>query len=700
MSACVNKTQKHIWIKIGVVIAAYLVCMYTLFNISAISLAKFILLNIVSVFLPGAAIFSLLDIKLSRVGTFCTSYLLGYAFLTAEYFFSEIFDRKLSFTMLTVVVAIVSFVFLGKKMKSEKYFVEIKETDNENVEMFFWAIFVILNIFAYAAIRLGTDVVPIYSEYFEIPYWMNNTVALKLSWPTENLFMAGSSLNYHYFSSIPIAFLCEVYKIDVFTMSIPLYCLTKAIVVVGAVQFLLDAITADIRLNLLGYMLMIFSAGAETISVVPFVSNILISPFGFDISYAYGIFFVGFLIRQWKTDKYDWKIYIGMLLAWSMCIGAKAPIASVLILFAGLLCLYWLMHKEWKLSLGYGMSILGIFLLICKFCVGMFSVMDGDALWKIVLYGADHFAFMGVAESWDTIGRCMIIKGSANPFLGLLFRTICLNPALIFGMTGVIIWVIYSACKKKIGGKDVYFYTSLVLTALCGICLWHCINAGGASESYFAMSALIPMSVLMIFAMDSCLQQHKIVRFADLTAIQKGGVVFFVLLLQLGVYRFSWSSYEGGALGNANIGFWSLYEARQNHEYSELLASGIRNTDVAALSWIRDNAEPDALIMTDKAVMTDNRMYHLYGLFCERQQYLEGSIMLNIQNQETNREIARREEVIRGVYHNETDSLKAAREEGVDYIVQTVDITPGFIYNSDYLDLVAASETMSIYRVK
>lgn len=695
-----TKDKNYIWMKIGAIIIAYFICMAVLFNISGIFLAKFFLLNIVSIFLPGFAIFLLIDLKLSRVGIFCTSYLLGYTCLVAEYFFSEIFDRKLSFTAVTVLVAIFSAFFLGKKIKSKKPFMEIKETDNEKVEIFFWAIFMVLSIFAYAAIRLGTDVAPVYGEYFEIPYWMNNTTALKLSWPADNLFMIGRPLNYHYFSSIPIAFLCEVYKIDIFTMSVPLYCFTKAVVVIGAVQFLLDVVTADIRLTFLGYILMIFSAGAETISIVPFVDNILITPLGSDIGYAYGIFFMGFLIRQWKADRFEGKLFIGMILAWSMCVGAKAPMASVLLLFAGLICFYWLIHKKWVLSLGYGIFILGSFLLICKYCVGMFSIMNGDALWTIVPYGIEHFTFMGIAESWDLIGRCMTIKGSTNPFWGLLFRTICLNPILIFGMIAAVVRVIYLAYKKKISCKDVYFQASLTVTAWGGICLWHCINAGGASEAYFAMAALIPMSVMVIFGIELYLQQYKKFGYAESTAVKKGLLIFFILLLQLGVYRFSWSAFGGGALGNANVGFWNFYDVRRGSDYSELLASGIRNTDVEALSWIRNNAEQDAVIMTDKAVMTDNDAYYLYGIFCERQQYLEGTNMLDIRHSDVGDEIARRKTIIAGVYHNEIDSLKAASEEGVDYIVQTIDITPDFLYDNDYLELVASSETINIYKVK
>lgn len=662
---------------------------------------KFLLLNIVSVFLPGVSILSLIGIKLSRVGTFCTSYLLGYTALVIEFFFSEIFDRSLSFTAVTVLTAIVSCFYLGKKIKKREPLVIVKETDHERIELFVLTGFTILNIFAYAANYLGTGVVPVYIAQRDMQYWVNNTVALRLSWPAENLFMAGKPLYYHYFSNIPIAFLCDVYKIDIFTMSFPLYGLTKAIVVVGAVQFILDAVTSDKRVKLIGYILMIFSTGMESISVVTFVHHILLQPFGFDMGYAYGCFFLGFMIRQWKSDKYDRKNLLGMLLAWVMCTGAKAPIASVLILFAALLCFYWLIHKKWSIAFGYGISILGSFLLICKFCVGMFSALDGDLAWTVTSYGADHFTYMGEADPWDIIGRYMVISGRKNPFLGLLFRTICLNPVLVYGMLLNVIWIIHLVLKKKIRGKELYFQGALGLTALCGGILWHLINAGGSSEMYFAMTAMIPMSIMIILSMDLYLQQHKEFRYTKLKKISRGASVIFVMLLLLGVFRFSWSACCGaGALKNANDGFWNLYNAVHDCDYSQLVSDGIRKTDVEALSWIRDYGERDALVMTDKAVVTGNDAYYLYGIFCERQQYLEGSDMMGRRRQDINKEIARRKAIIAGVYNNEIGAIIAAKEEGIDYIVQTVDITPGFEYNESYMELVASTETINIFRVK
>lgn len=693
---------KKTWPILGVILFFYLGCIGLFFNISIQEISKFVIMNIISIFLPGIAILAFIRVKLSKMGAFFTSYLLGYAFLVVEYFLCEIFNRKISFALITFAVAILSLYILIRIYSARKYLIKFKQTGNEIIEILVLVLFLILNIFAYSANYLGTDVVPLHISSRDMAYWINNTVSLKLSWPADNLFMSGTALNYHYFSNIPIAFLSEVYKVDVFTLSFPLYGFTKAMVMVGAVSFLTNIISTNKRITLLAYILLLFTTGAETISYVTIVHHILLTPFGFDIGYGYGIFFVAFLIRQWKKEKVDWKNFIGMILAWGMCVGAKAPVASVLILMAALLCFYWLLQRQWLLSLGYGLPILGMFLLICKYCVGMFATIEGDTAWQLGMYGADHFTFMGYASSWDIIGQFMVLLGGKSPLIGLVFRTISYNPILIIGTIAVIICTICLVCKKTVSIKDAYLQGTLVLTATFGISLWHLINAGGASEMYFVMAAGIPLTVIILSFMSWHLEEERTLSFTNGGILKKGIFYFsFSLLLLYGVFRFTSSAYrESGAFVNAYVGARNLYEAASVRDYSNQIERGIRDTDVEALNWIRDNAEEDALIMTDKAIMTDNTAYYLYGIFCERQQYLEGTNMLGTFNADLNDEIARRKGIICAVYENKKDSIKIAKQEGIDYIVQTVDVTPDFIYNENLLELVESTNTMNIYKVK
>lgn len=443
--------------------------MATLFNISGIILVKFLILNIISILLPGIALLYLCNIKLSRVGFFCTSYLLGYAFLVIEYFISEVFNRKISFVVVNGIVTVISIAVIVTALKGNRTVGVIKKSRNETLEVFFLFLFGGLNIFAYAANFLGTDVVSVFEASRDMQYWVNNTVALKIAWPADNLFMVGNSLNYHYFSNIPIAFLCEVYKIDVFTMSFPLYAFTKTIVMVGAVQFLLDSITEDKRISFLGYIFLIFSTGAETASIVTFVHHTLLAPFGFDIGYAYGMFFIGFMLRQWKTEEFNGKNFVGMIIAWMMCVGAKAPLAAVILLFSALICFYWLIHKKIILALGYGVSILGSFLVICKYCVGMFSVVKGDAAWELGIYGLGHLTYIGAFESWDIIGNFLVKLVKSCPWIAVIIRTISLNPFLIVGMMVSCIWIVFRGDNRIVDRKNTYLQLSLVVTSLWGI---------------------------------------------------------------------------------------------------------------------------------------------------------------------------------------------------------------------------------------
>lgn len=695
-----SKKNSYIWCILGAGSFIYLIIMFFVFNISFETVVKFILLNVVSIFLPGLAILFLIKIRLSRVGKFCISYILGYAFIVLEYFLAEVFNRTIPFLVITLFFAIVSGGIIVWQIKKDRNILECRESDSEIVNLIFLAIFMLFNILAYAANYLGTDVVTVFRAERDLQYWTNNTVALKIAWPADNLFMAGNSLNYHYFSNIPIAFLCEAFKIDVFTMSFPLYAMTKTIVMVGAAHFLLDSVTSGRKKTAVGYILILCTAGIEFVSYATFISHTLLHTIGFDMGYAYGMIFFAFLVRQWKKERFDIGLFIGTILNWSMCVGTKAPVASILILFAALLCFYWLIRRQWKLSLGYGLSVLTIFLVICKYCVGMFSVLSGDSPWSVKLYSLSDFIVFARPKPWD-IGACIIAKmGSFNPTFGAIAKCISLNPTMVLGTIVSIIIILVWKKQKKIAWNDFYLYMSLWFTSLLGLVLGVVVNADGHSEIYFSMTALIPMAAIVLLTWGgynaASFPEKKII-----LVMQRCLSVFFVALFVMGVYRFAWSSlYSEGAVKNSIRGLKNIYYSMKDYDYSDQIASGIRNTDVDALNWIRDNAAGDALIMTDRAIMTDNEGYYMYGIFCERQQYLEGTNMLKLAGDAVQNEISRRKDIIRAVYNNIDGALQNAKEEGIDYVVQTVDITPDFVYDESKLDLVKSTATMNVYRVK
>ena len=127
--------------------------------------------------------------------------------------------------------------------------------------------------------------------------------------------------------------------------------------------------------------------------------------------------------------------------------------------------------------------------------------------------------------------------------------------------------------------------------------------------------------------------------------------------------------------------------------------SELESHNMDGLRWIRDNAEGDALIVSDSAVMTDNDYCYSYGIVSERQQYIEGVHMLRFGGEELQTEINRRKALVRSMYQIcDIDSLNQLKAEGVDYIVQTNSISPDFVPN-EMLEMVASSDNINVFRI-
>lgn len=700
-----KKKSINVWISLITIFSLYCIIMRLVFGIQAYILVKFILANVFSILVPGFALLIFLDIKLSRLSSFLFAFLLGYAIIIAEYFISEISNRSISFSMINTIIILISIYYELIHDRIEESRIGFSETYNEIVGIFFLTIGLLINMFAYSANNLGTDVAPICRMLRDLQYWANNSVALKIAWPPDDLSMVGFQLKYHYFSNIPIAFISNVYSIDVFTLSFPLYSFTKTLLLIGAAQFLVETITSRFGVQVLGYILLIFSTGAESVNLTTFISHMFIETFGFDIGYAYGMIFVALVLRQWKSNSFSSKLFVGTILSWAICVGSKAPVSTVLILIPGFLCLNWLRQKKICFAFGYGIPILGIYLVICRYCIGLFEVLRGKSKWRMSgFYPLEHLKMLGDVEYWDLVGQYLVWLGRKSYLCSLIIRILCINPALVLGSLVVIVLLINKTRKGLIELNEIILYLSLSITAIFGMILGITFNAGGRSEIYFAMTACIPMAVIILLYMSYSNDSFVTNIFSNFSKLYKSAILLYSAIVFLGVLRFSWSgAYSMGTVRNSIKCIQNIHNIMKGSDQfstKELINVGIRKTDVDAMAWIRDNTDPDSLIMSDKAVINNLKGYYMYGMFSERQQYLEGIDMFNGTGDDVKEEISRRSDIIERAYNNCEGALEDVKKENIDYIIQTRDVTPEFIYDKNKLELVKSTETVNIYRVK
>ena len=695
-----NIKNKKNTIYIITIFLIYIFLQVTIFKVSCINILKFVIYNIFSIYLPGILICHFSKIRLSKIGFFTIPYLIGYALLIAEYFFSEIFDRRISFLAVIIFVGCISSIFLFYLIYKKRNIIETYESGFDNLSFIMLFIWLIINVVLYSAAQMGPDSLNCFETTRDLQYWANNNVSLKLSWPADMLFMSGQRLNYHYFSSIAIAFLSEAYKVDIFTLSFTFYSFSKSIIMIGAVTFFIESFMPKKKTAVFSYIIMLFTCGIEKISKILFVNFMIALPFGFDIGFAYAVLFIALMLRQWEKENFDGGLFLLTFISWAMCVGSKAPLAFIIIFFAALICLYWLINKKLKLAFTYGLSILGSFLIICKFCVGLFSVIKGDSLWSIKPYSIERIMRIDGPESFDILGNLLADIGSGNIILAIIVKFLSVNPivSVLFIYTSILS-VIYIK-KKKLNTKTMYLMASLIITGFIGYLLGYIIDAGALSEAYFLLAGIITVYAYILYVWNYY-NEFKEEHFSAFS--KKTETIFttiFIMSMVIGFGRFWFCSLlDEGALSFAYKGINNIININNENYSLDNDEMAIRQTDCQALSWVRDNTEKDSLVLVDRAIMTDNAAYYMYGIFTERQNYIEGINMLNRYDKVINDEIERRILVANDLFSNKKDAYIKIKNDGIDYVVQTKDITPGFIPNSDYLELMMSSDTVNVYRV-
>ena len=104
--------------------------------------------------------------------------------------------------------------------------------------------YIVLNVIAYGAGLKSpyvNGITNVMQRNQDLYYWASNSAALKIQWPADYLFYDGLKLNYHYFSSIHVAWMSLVSQVDVFTCSSSLYAFIKSLTFFSAFYVFFDA---------------------------------------------------------------------------------------------------------------------------------------------------------------------------------------------------------------------------------------------------------------------------------------------------------------------------------------------------------------------------------------------------------------------------------------------------------------------------
>ena len=671
------------------IISAYSIVAAFLFKISAVSTLANIYLQFFITFIPGLAFYTLIHKKNDHwLNIIALGYALGYGINIVEYFLLMPFglgDYLKYFALLVSLLSAFLLVIKPIHCPSPKH-----NGMKEIIPALLFFILLAIDVVIYS----GTNISPVLtgsSTYLrDIQYWVNTSVGLLLNFPPQAPYLSGFTLNYHYFSNIHIAFSSLVSNIDIFTLSFPLYPFTKSLLLIGSMNYLLDTFNATQFQKALLLIAILFSTGIERISIVTNFHHFHLAPFGLDIGFAFGAFFIASFTKRYRESDapLDWPSYLVTMLFYAVLVGAKAPLAVVLSIFPGVVCLVWLFKKKFNYCFTYGVGIVAIFLTISIFCVGMFSVINNlSGVQRMQLYSIDKLL---ITRRFSPI--------YVNLIISIVYKTVTAQPLLVFLYAIACIKFFVDLIKKRLKSNEIIIQIALISTTFVSIVFSQIIEIAGTSEMYFMMAAYLPMAALGIDALTSFKR-------CKYPLVQKIYVAICLSTLVVQIYFFTFAAWGGYSAARS---FKESFENITGNgvQFSldtKIPVNSIQQFDVEGLIWIRENTSKDSLIAVDRATFSANDSnpshYFYYAMFAERQMYIEGTSMVYVLKDVSDTVIAQRQQLIKDLFNNCAEAYEIIKTDGINYVIQTRWLTPHFQPGDD-LTLVHSTESINIYVVE
>ena len=663
----------------------FIVCAYVFFSAFANKLpmfdgAKFILFQVFGIIIPGLAVLSLLKLEnLGIIQLIGFGYAFGFAVNIIEYLLLYPFGLK-SFSI--YLVAIVSIASIAVLIRTKKFFSTIKSDFKSSISiLIIFLLYIFCIFFCYNLVNMIPSATGIVNYYPDLLYWVENSSALAKQFPPIDPRVAGFTYNYHFFSSMHIAFVGNIIKMPMLELSMCFSAITPAILCITGSYTLFKSLLKSRTLIIIGVFASLFTAGPYDNKAY----NLFVSPFGTDYGYAFSMFFLGLIIMQFKQKKFQLKLLIPTFLCFAMAAGSKSPIALTFLAVLGFVCVAAIVKlifskkrkEEFKLTAlkcsTYGLGCLVIFLII------YFSIvkMDYPAAFEPFNFIVGHAQFQSVYITLKEFFIPSIIAKIMANVLSLFYT----NFFVFFIFFNALIYRVYRF--KSTDLLDIGLFAGTFI----GILFNMCFNMHGASQIYFLMG-IYPIAILFAFyTFEKCHREKPIQK--DLRAVAAVAAVF---IIGIGAFRFFTPVVTKMKDGMRNLRLSlssSQITVKNNDVYS------LSSTEFMATEWIRVHTPENSVLITDRGTLSGESNVFATGAFTERQIYQESAY---IWQDEAERE--RRVELMKKVYQGDSKAVIQAKSEGVDYIIQTCFITPEIDFSDGLVEVVFENSDMVVYKIK
>lgn len=664
--------------------AVYIIFLtYLLIFTNAISLTNnlpvkdgglFLLFQIGGILLPGTGLILILtrDISLTVLEFFVFSYASGYILNIVLYFLLIPLHLQKGLLPLLIILDL-SAAYMIRKNHS-------KARTPEKTDLLLWGGFLFLLLALVFVVYCGDNMLPTALKenayYTDILFETGDAIELSHNFPPRHFRNVNQTYFYHYFSSIQLAMMHLVTGIDIVKLNLLFLPVQSILLLVSSTLLLFRQIMKrnSTFYAFFGMLIVLFTTGNEYITSVNYVSHMYKAPFGFDISAAFGMFALLFLIKQFERNTFHKFYYIMTISSFLVCLGAKAPIGSIVLGVLGIICLYhFFVKKEYKIAFLYAFILLLTFLLVSRF----FLIGDQDSVASTLNTSNEFERLMNNGYIGDFFYNLYYEKNVpwfiARMLQMLYFSIICQYTVAIIFYLGVLLKAIR---YKSIDCLDVactfMFFAGTILTLVMGHPTF--------SQTYFLMAAypyaaLFGLKSISEFTIRNGEEKYWLKK---TVAISK--TIIIISLSVVGIWYF-FSSYhfkQAWGIGIANYlgDSQPALQVSKNHLYNYISAE-----DYEAYIWIQENTDWEDLFTSNLCLDEKVVRPYILGVFSERHILMDNT------------------KLIESLMNGEKTPLKKLTEQGIKYIVCYKRISPEFYGEQPGVERVFDNESIAVYSI-
>lgn len=675
MTAVKNYILENI---VSIIFSAYLLIFTSLVvyfnNLSALDGIVFLFFQLGAVLLPGIGIVLLLckNTSLSGLELFIYSYASGYILNIIIYFLFVPFQLQKAVLPALIFIDVLSIYMIKKS--------NIKSYSPSKADLSIWNIFIVIILCITFVVYCGNNLLPtVLAEnayYTDLLFWIGDTIELAHGFPPRHFRNIEQSYFYHYFSSIQMAVMHIITRINVAELGLVFAPFQSVILLVSSAYLLFKEVvkTKIIFFTSIGMGILLLTTGNEARTAANYVSHMYKAPFGFEIAIAFGMLSLYFIIRQFSQTHWHKYYFVMTTLCYAVCLGAKGPSGSIVLGILGILILnYFFVKKQYKVAFLYGSVLLLVFIVLFYFILlsdnnSVASTLNAEASRRLANNG-----FSGAFFEKMYYGGTPWFLARGMQVIHFAFHSQYTISIIFF--TGILLKIID---YKKIDCVDV----ACVVMSFVGCILTLCLSHPTFSQLYFIM-ATYPYAAL--FGIKSFSEFEPAFVSKNSTLKKSIFIVQIIIIITstvIGLNSF-FSSYYFKLGWNIGIGNYQDNSAPIMEVSKTPLYNYVSSEDYEAYVWIRENTNWEELFTSNLCLDAEIVRPYCLGAFSERH------ILMN--------DIP----LIERLMNNDKNALEKITEKmGIDYIVQYKQISPEFDAKGLDLECVFDNNSIAIFKTK